>query len=87
MVTVKVHSAQLTNEQVLSEAVRSWVEVVLPGDAAAVDCAAGVARAAYREGATVSDACERARSLVESWTRHPAYRGRLASARRVRLAS
>lgn len=77
----------MTYEEGLTAAVRSWVEGTLPGDTAVADCAVGTARAAYRSGATVGESCELARSLVDSWVRHPAYSGRLAAARPLHLAS
>lgn len=65
----------MTNGQVLDKAVRAWVTEVLPGDAAAAERAAYVARSAYEHGASVGAACDEARSFVGSWVRHPSYAG------------
>jgi len=65
----------VTNELVLAEAVRAWVGGELPGDAEAAERAAAVARRAFAQGMSVSEACARARAFVGSWARHPAHQG------------
>lgn len=57
----------------LEGAVRSWVEHEVPGEADLAMRAAIVAASAYEHGATVSEACTEAHSLVRSWCRHPAH--------------
>ena len=63
----------MTNEHVLAQAVRVWVERELPGDQGAVTRAAAIALNCYRESASVSEACRQASDFVGSWTRHPAH--------------
>ena len=63
----------MTNEQVLAEVVRVWVERELPGDQGAATRAATIALNCYRDSATVSEACRHASDFVVSWTRHPAH--------------
>ena len=57
----------------LEGAVRSWVEHEVPDEPDLATRAAIVAAAAYDHGATVSEACGEAHSLVRSWCRHPAH--------------
>lgn len=64
----------MANEQALGDTVRTWVVEVLPGDVGAAERAVFVAEAAYRKGASVSEAFEAAQSFVGSWVRHPAHR-------------
>ncbi|HVX22176.1 MAG TPA: hypothetical protein VHB02_12560 [Acidimicrobiales bacterium] len=66
----------MTNDVVLAEVVRRWIRQELPGDFGAADRGAMIARVAYAEGASVTEACERAQEFVESWSRHPAHRHR-----------
>lgn len=63
----------MTNEDALTEVVRSWAEQVLPGHPEAAETAAAVARRAFHDGASVSEACQLARSFALSWSRHPAH--------------
>ena len=65
----------MTNNPVLGAVVRAWIERELPGDRGAADRAAFIAQAAYDQGASVREACERARGFVDSWERHPANHG------------
>lgn len=62
----------MTNNPALTAVVRAWVERELPGDQGAADRAAFIAQAAYDQGASVREACERAQGFVASWARHPA---------------
>jgi len=63
----------VTNELVLAEVVRAWVEQELPGHPGAAEGAAGVGRRAYEQGMSVSEACAEATAFVGSWARHPAH--------------
>lgn len=63
----------MTNESTLADVVWAWASEVLPGHGAAADGAAAVARQAFREGATVTEACQAARSFLQSWANHPAH--------------
>lgn len=64
----------MTNETVLSEVVWAWAADLLPGQQAAADGAAAMARQALADGATVAEACHTARAFVRSWSSHPAHR-------------
>ncbi len=74
----------MTNETALAEVVRAWAAGMLPGEPDAADSAAEMAREAFRHGATVTEACQLARSFLESWSNHPAH---LESDRGLRLVS
>lgn len=63
----------MTSENTLAEVVRTWAKEMLPGQPAAADAAAAVARQAFVEGASVSDACQAARTFLQSWSSHPAH--------------
>jgi hypothetical protein len=63
----------MTNEQVLAEAVKAWVEQMLPGDWGVAERATLVAVNSYREGGTVREACRQASGFVQSWIHHPAH--------------
>lgn len=63
----------MTNDMALAEVVRAWAADVLPGEPAVADSAAAAAAAAYRQGATVTVACQVARAFLSSWARHPAH--------------
>lgn len=76
----------MTGELVLAEMVRGWAERRFPDDRGAVDLAVRVAELAYKDGASVSEACERAMNVLSSRSLHPAY-PRSAPARPDRLAS
>lgn len=52
-------------EEALATAVLEWGEKQVPGRRAVIDEAAEVAVRRYREGATVDDACEEAKQLVD----------------------
>ena len=71
--TVHSEAIGVSNEQVLAEVVRVWVERELPGDQGAATRAAAIALNCYRDSATVSEACRQASDFVVSWTRHPAH--------------
>lgn len=58
-------------ELVLDRAVRDWVETIDPGDDCLAHRAVQAAVAAWTAGASVPEACEEARKLVLSRTRHP----------------
>jgi hypothetical protein len=64
---------RVTNDEVLAEAVRAWVDQVRPGDRGVAERAALVALSCYREGSTVSEACRQASGFVQSWGNHPAH--------------
>lgn len=59
---------------VLGEVVRAWVEQRWPGEHEAAGSAAVVAMAAYEDGATVREACDKARVFMGSWLDHPSHR-------------
>lgn len=63
----------VTNEEVLAEAIRAWVDQVRPGDRGVAERATLVALNCYREGGTVSEACRQANGFVQSWSHHPAH--------------
>ncbi len=63
----------MANEFVLAEVVRAWVHEELPGDAEAAERAAAIAQVAYADGASVSEACRKARGFLASWAHHPAH--------------
>lgn len=65
----------MRNGKVLDSAVRAWTTEVLPGELDAAERAVFIARSAYEGGATVSEACDEARSFVSSWVRHPSHGG------------
>ncbi|HZD65918.1 MAG TPA: hypothetical protein VE152_07460 [Acidimicrobiales bacterium] len=71
----------MTNDQVLGEAVRAMVAQELPDDPETAARAATVARASYLSGASVAEACRRARAFLESWSSHPATATRARRAR------
>lgn len=55
----------MTNEEVLAEAIRAWVDQVRPGDRGVAERATLVALNCYREGGTVSEACRQANGFVQ----------------------
>lgn len=61
----------MTAEFVLAEMVRGWAESRFPNDPGAAALAALAAERAYSGGASVSEACERARHVLYSRSRHP----------------
>ena len=63
----------MTNDEVLTEAVRAWVDQVRPGDRGVAERAAIVALNCYQEGSTVREACRQASGFVQSWDNHPAH--------------
>jgi len=65
----------VTNELVLAEVIRTWVNLELPGEPGAADRAAVVAQASYARGVSIDEVCRQARAFVGSWIRHPAHRG------------
>jgi hypothetical protein len=58
-------------ELVLAEQVQSWVERVAPGERLLADAAIARALTSYAAGASVSEAYQEARRLVECRLRHP----------------
>lgn len=64
----------LSDEVLLLDAVRSWVEFVLPGDAFAADAAAGIALEELHKSQSAAAAFDQARQFVGSWMRHPSRR-------------
>lgn len=71
----------MTNGKRLGDAVRLWVTEELPDEPTVAERAAFVARSAYERGASISEACEEARSFVSSWVRHPAHVGQFTRPR------
>jgi hypothetical protein len=69
-----VEVIEVTNDRLLGDVVRAWVEIELPGDPGIADRAAARARIVYRDGASVTEACHEAMELVGSWVRHPSHR-------------
>jgi hypothetical protein len=59
------------DEVTLAEAVRAWVDRMVPGDRGAADAAVAAAVRAYASGASLPKACEEAHRLARSWSRHP----------------
>jgi hypothetical protein len=70
---VEPEVVRTTNEQVLVESVRAWVDHLLPEDRGVAERAAAVALNWYRDGSTVSEACHQAGAYVTSWMGHPAH--------------
>jgi hypothetical protein len=71
--SVALEVITVTNEEVLAEAVRTWVDQVRPGDRGVAERAALVALSCYRQGGTVREACRQANGFVQSWSRYPAH--------------
>ena len=63
----------MSNESTLAEVVWAWAVEMLPGHRTAADGAAAVARQAFHEGASITEACQLARSYLQSWANHPAH--------------
>ena len=76
----------MTSEQALGAAVRAWVDSKRPGDPIAADRAAKIAQATYRDGFSVSEACERARASLATRARRPPQQA-LGVGARSRIAS
>ena len=68
-----IEVVEVTNEQVLAEIVRAWVDSEFPGQPGAVNRAASVAAVFYAQGASIAEACEQAPAFFGSWIRHPAH--------------
>ncbi len=60
-------------EVILANAVRDWAEKAAPGDERTVQAAVETALYLFASGASVSEACEEARVMVESRLRHPSH--------------
>ncbi len=60
-------------EVILANAVRDWAERVAPGDERTARAAVETALYLFASGASVSEACEQARVLVQSRLRHPSH--------------
>ena len=60
----------MSAELVLAEQVQWWVERVAPGQRRLAEAAVAKALTSFAAGASVSEACEEARRLVESRLRH-----------------
>jgi hypothetical protein len=58
-------------EQVLAEAVRTWVAETSGCDMDVVEQATQLALNCYRTGSTVSEACRQASGFIRSWMHHP----------------
>jgi len=63
----------VTNEMLLAEFVRAWVDQEFPDEPATADRAVAVAVAAYERSASVSDACRQTCAFLGSWARHPSH--------------
>ena len=63
----------MTNDEVVAEAVRFWVDEIRPGDRDVAERAALVALISCQEGRNVSEACRQASAFVQSWINHPAH--------------
>jgi hypothetical protein len=61
----------MSAEQELIAQVRGWASRRLPGEPKVAGAAVAAAMYAYAGGASVAEACEQARVLIESWSRHP----------------
>jgi hypothetical protein len=59
----------------LAESVRDWTQRRCPDDPRVAQPAVSVALNSYADGASVAEACERARAFVASWTLHPGHIG------------
>jgi hypothetical protein len=57
----------------LAKSVRDWTERSCPDDPGVAQMAVSVAVSSYASGASVAEACERARAFVASWTHHPGH--------------
>ena len=68
-------------EELLAHIVEAWAANMLPDDPAAAAAAAGAAIDAYAGGASVSEACHQARTLLASWARHPSHQPTRSSPR------
>lgn len=64
----------MANESVLNEVVRAWGAQQPDCDSSAAEGAALIAASSYAGGASVTEACEAARSYLRSWAAHPASR-------------
>lgn len=73
-----------TAEATIARAVRDWTETVIPGDQGAADAAAAFALGSFAAGASPTDACEQARTMVVCRSHHPS---RLPAVRRLHLAA
>jgi hypothetical protein len=71
--TVKEEVVGMRNDAALCEVVREWVAQELPGDRAAAERAARIAQESYVSGESLDEVCERVRSFVGSWSRHPSH--------------
>lgn len=60
-------------EVILANAVKDWVEKIVPGDEPTAEAAVSTALALFVQGASVSEACQEARRRVLSRLRHPSY--------------
>lgn len=76
----------MTGEEVVAEMVRAWAGRRFPDDPDAVDLAVLVAERSYRDGAPVSEACQRAMDVLTSRSLHPS-KGPRPPAKPDRLAS
>jgi hypothetical protein len=63
--------AVIMAEVTLANSVREWCERVAPGDEATSRAGVETALCLYASGASVSEACDRARRMVFSRLRHP----------------
>ena len=59
----------------LAGSVWDWTQRHCDDDPRVADLAVSVALSSYADGASVAEACERARSFVVSWSHHPGHSG------------
>jgi len=74
-------------EELLAHIVQAWAAEMLPEEPQAEAAAAQVAVSAYMGGASVSEACYGARTLLGSWARHPSRQTRSSGRPRELIAS
>ena len=74
-------------EELLAHIVKAWAAEMVPDEPQASAAAAEAAISAYAAGASVSEACYEARTLLGSWARHPSRRQTPASGRPRELAA
>jgi hypothetical protein len=70
----------------LAGSVWDWTQRHCPDDPRVAQMAVSVALGSYAAGASVAEACERARAFVASWAHHPGHIGDPRNGT-VRLAS
>jgi len=79
--------SQVEIEELLAHIVEAWAAEILPEEPHAAAAATEAAVSAYTEGASVSEACYEARTLLGSWARHPSRQTRSSGRPRALIAS